>query len=416
MQKAFKYRFYPTAEQENLLRRTMGCTRLVYNKALALRTDAYYNEHKRIGYNETASALTSWKKQEELSFLKEVSSVPLQQALRCLQTAFTNFFEGRAKYPNFKQKSHGGSALFADTAFSWKGGEIFIAKCKEALPIRWSRQLPRNAQPSSITIKLTPSGKWFVSILCDVEILPLPKVDTKVGLDMGISSLITVSNGEKMANPKHLRQAQKRLKRLQKDLSRKVKGSNNRYKARLKVARLHEKVANIRRDNLNKITTKLVQENQLIAVETLNVKGMMQNHKLAQAIGDASWGELIRQLEYKADWYGRTLVKIDQWFPSSKRCSSCGYGLNKLPLNLREWDCPECGTKHDRDVNAAINVLAVGQTVLACGATVRPKASNARGECDEAGSNSSDTVKSRKRRKSSEESPTSKTVARRARA
>jgi putative transposase len=401
MQKAFKYRFYPTTEQENLLRRTMGCTRLVYNKALALRTDAYYQDQKRIGYNETSKALTGWKQESGLEFLKEVSSVPLQQSLRCLQTAFTNFFEGRAKYPNFKKKSHGGSALFADTAFSLKNGEIFIAKCKDALPIRWSRQLPKNASPSSITIKLTPSGKWFVSILCDVLILALPKVETKVGLDMGISALLTVSNGQKFSNPKPLRQAQKRLKRLQKDLARKVKGSNNRYKARLKVAKLHEKVSNIRRDNLNKITTQLVQENQLIAVETLNVKGMMKNHCLAQAIGDASWGELIRQLEYKAAWYGRTLVKIDQWLPSSKRCSSCGHTLKKLPLNIREWDCPECGTHHDRDQNAAINILAVGLTVLACGATVRPKAVVAGGGCVEAGSNRSDSVKTKKRSKSS---------------
>lgn len=401
MQKAFKYRFYPTTQQENLLRRTMGCTRLVYNKALALRTDAYYQDQKRIGYLETSKALTGWKQEEGLKFLKDVSSVPLQQSLRCLQTAFTNFFEGRAKYPNFKKKGHGGSALFADTAFSLRNGEIFIAKCKEALPIRWSRQLPPNANPSSITIKLTPSGKWFVSILCDTLILALPKVESKVGLDMGITTLLTVSNGGKVSNPKSLRKAQAKLKRLQKDLFRKVKGSNNRYKARLKVARLHEKVSNIRKDNLHKVTTKLIQENQLIAVETLNVKGMMKNHKLAQAIGDASWSELIRQLEYKAGWYGRTLVKIDQWFPSSKRCSSCGHTLKKLPLNIREWNCPDCGTRHDRDQNAAINILAVGLTVLACGATVRPKAVMAGGRCDEAGSNRSDSVKTKKRSKSS---------------
>ena len=401
MQKAFKYRFYPTAEQENLLRRTMGCTRLVYNKALALRTHAYYQKQHRMGYLETSKALTAWKQEAELSFLKDVSSVPLQQALRCLQTAFTNFFEGRTKYPHFKKKSHGGSALFADTAFSLKNGEIFIAKCKAALPIQWSRALPKNADPSSIAVKLTPSGKWFVSILCDARILSLPKVDSLVGLDMGITTLLTVSNGEKVSNPKSLRKVQQKLKRLQKDLCRKVKGSNNRDKARLKVARLHERVSNIRRDHLNKVTTQMIQENQLIAVETLNVKGMMKNHTLAQAIGDASFAELVRQLEYKANWYGRTLVKIDQWFPSSKRCSSCGHIVKKLPLNIRVWECPDCGASHDRDVNAALNILAVGQTVLACGATVRPKAVMAGGGCDEAGSNRSDSVKTKKQPKSS---------------
>ena len=399
MQKAFKYRLYPTPHQENLLRRTIGCTRLAYNKALVLRTDAYYQEQQRIGYLETSKALTGWKKEEGLEFLKDVSSVPLQQSLRCLQTAFTHVFDGRAKYPSFKQKSQGGSALFADTAFSLKKGEIFIAKRKEALPTRRSKHLPKGISPSSIIIKLAASGQWFISILCDKLILALPKLETKLG--MGISSVRPPSNGEKFANPRSLKKAQKKLKALQKSLSRQVNGSNNRYNARLKVARLHEKGSDIRQDNLHKIATKLIQENQRIGVETLNVKGMMKNHCLAQAIGDASWGELIRQLEYKATWYGRMLVKIDQWLPSSKRCSSCGYIMKKLSLSIREWGGPGCGTRHDRDHNAAINILAVGQTVLACGATVRPNVSNTEGRCDEAGRNRSDAVKTKKRLKSS---------------
>jgi putative transposase len=416
LEKAFRYRFYPTSEQESLLRRTVGCVRLVYNKALAFRTDAFHSQNIRVGYNQTSSELTGWKKLEGLQFLNEVSSVPLQQALRNLQSAFTNFFEKRAAYPNFKKKRSGGSATFTKAAFKLKDGQVFIAKCTEPLDIRWSRQLPKNADPSSITIKLTPSGKWFISILCDVKILPNPKTDRQIGLDMGISALVTTSNGDKFNNPKSLRKAQKKLRRLNKALARKQKGSNNRYKARLKVAKAHEKIANIRKDNQHKITAQLVRENQVIAIESLNVKGMMQNHKLAQAISDAGWGEIERQLQYKTGWYGRDLAQIDRWFPSSKQCHCCGYIMPKMPLHTREWDCPSCGTHHDRDENASKNILAVGLTVLACGATVRPKSSKGSGKCNEAGSNSSDAVKTRKQPQSSEESPSSKPVARRARA
>jgi putative transposase len=416
MEKAFRYRFYPTAEQEQLLRQTVGCVRLVYNKALALRTDAFYNQNTRMGYNETSAELTGWKKEDELSFLNDVSSVPLQQALRHLQSAFTNFFEKRSAYPSFKKKRKGGSATFTKAAFKLVDGQIFIAKSKVPLAIRWSRQLPRNADPSTITIKLTPSGQWFVSILCDVKIIPNPKTDRKIGLDMGISALVTTSNGDKFNNPKSLRKAKTKLRRLNKALARKQKGSSNRHKARLKLAKAHQKIANIRKDNQHKITSQLVSENQVIAIETLNVKGMLKNHKLAQAISDCGWSEISRQLEYKSAWYGRDLAKIDQWFPSSKRCSCCGHIMPKLPLNIREWDCPKCKAHHDRDENAGKNILAVGLTVLACGATVRPKSSKGGGKCNEAGSNGSDAVKTQKRRKSSGESPTSKTVARSARA
>lgn len=255
-----------------------------------------------------------------------------------------------------------------------------------------------------------------MSILCDVKILPHPKSSKQVGLDMGISSLVTTSDGTKFENPKSLRKALKTLRRLNKSLARKQKGSHNRRKARTALAKQHEKIANIRKDNLHKITTQLVRENQVIAVETLNVKGMLGNHKLAQAISDASWGEALRQLEYKSNWYGRDLAQIDQWFPSSKRCHGCGHIMSKLPLSVREWDCSQCNAHHDRDENAGKNILAVGLTVLACGATVRPKSAQGGGECDEAGSNSRKAVATRRRRQSSEESPPSKTAARSARA
>src|SRR4028119_725422 len=412
MEKAYRYRFYPTPQQETLLRRTVGCVRLVYNRALALRTDAFYTEQKRIGYKQTSGALTQWKKQEDLHFLKEVSSVPLQQSLRHLQSAFSNFFEGRAKYPNFKKKRNGGSVTFTKSSFTLKEGKVFLAKCDEPLNSRWSRQLPRNSNPSSMTVKLTPSGKWFISILCDTKIMPKPTSMKQNGVDLGINALVTTSDGMKFNNPKSLLQAQKKLRRLNKALARKHKGSNNRHKARLKLAGIHEKIANIRKNNLHKITSQLITENQVILAETLNVKGMLKNHKLAQAISDASWGELIRQLEYKANWYGRTFIKIDQWFPSSKRCHCCGHIIDKLPLKIREWDCPKCNTHHDRDENAGKNILAAGLAVIACGATVRPNSYKDGAGCIEAGSNSREAVKTRKRSKSSEESPPSKTLAR----
>ena len=353
----------------------MGCARLVYNRALAARTEAWYERQERVGYSETSTMLTSWKKQEALQFLNEVSCVPLQQGLRHLQSAFSNFFTGRTKYPTFKKKRNGGSAEFTKSAFRWKDGQVYLAKCVEPLAIRWSRELPKGAIPSTITVKLSPAGRWSVSLLVDVEIEPLPECSNKIGVDLGITSLVALSTGEKIANPKSFNAKRRKLKKAQKVLSRKQKGSNNRYKARLKVAKVHQEISDARKDFLHKLTTRLVRENQTIAVEDLAVKNMIKNQKLALSISDASWGELIRQLEYKCDWYGRTLVKIDRWFPSSKRCGNCGNIVEKLPFNIREWDCPKCGTHHDRDVNAAKNILAAGLAVNVCGATVRPEQS-----------------------------------------
>lgn len=371
-QRAFKYRFYPTPEQETLLRRTIGCARLVYNRALAARTEAWYERQERVGYVESSALLTTWKKEDGLEFLNEVSCVPLQQGLRHLQKAFGNFWAGRAKYPTFKKKRNGGSAEFTKSAFKFKDGQVFIAKSAEPLPIVWSRNLPDGANPSTITVKLSPSGRWTVSLLVDVEIEPLPQSPNSVGIDLGITSLVALSTGEKVANPKGFKAKRRKLRKAQKALSRKVKGSNNRHKARLKVAKVHEEISDARKDFLHKLTTRLVRENQTIAVEDLAVKNMVKNRKLSQAISDASWGELVRQLEYKCDWYGRNFVKIDRWFPSSKRCGHCGHVVEKLPLNIREWTCPECGTEHDRDVNAANNILAAGLAVSVCGANVRP--------------------------------------------
>jgi putative transposase len=364
VEKAYRYRCYPTSEQENLLRRTLGCVRLVYNKALAARTEGWYEKKERISYKQTSSMLTGWKKQPDLDFLNEVSSVPLQQGLRHLQTSFTNFFAGRAKYPNFKKKRNGGSAEFTRSAFKYREGQVYLAKCFEPLPIRWSRQIPSDCEPSTITVKLDSSGRWFVSLrINDPTDNKLKPIKKQIGIDLGISSLLTTSDGQKVANPKHFNKLYKKLRRAQKSLSRKVKGSKNREKARIPVARIQARIADVRRDHTHKLTTQLIRENQTIVVEDLAIKNMVKNHKLARAISDANWGELVRQLDYKAEWYGRELIKIDRWFPSSKRCSSCGQVVEKMALKIREWDCPECKTHHDRDINASINILRMGTRV-----------------------------------------------------
>jgi putative transposase len=381
MQKAYRYRVYPTEEQESLLRRTMGCARLVYNRALAARTEAWYERQERIDYVDTSAMLTSWKKQEDLQFLNEVSCVPLQQGLRHLQKAFANFWAGHAKYPNFRKKHHGGSAEFTKSAFKWKDGQVFLAKCSQALPIRWSRQIPAGCSPSTVTVKLDARGQWFVSLLVDDHTVnPLVKTDKSIGLDVGITSLIATSDGDKIANPKHFKRLHKKLRRVQKAFSRKQKRSNNRQKARLKVARIHGRITDARKDFLHKLTTQLVRENQTIVVEDLAIKNLVKNHKLAQSISDASWGELVRQLAYKCQWYGRELVKIDRWFPSSKRCGNCGYIVEKMSLNVREWKCPKCETSHDRDINASKNILAAGLAVRVCGANIRPDGHKSKGQ------------------------------------
>lgn len=373
MQRAFRYRFYPTPEQETLLRRTLGCVRLVYNKTLDARSTAWATESKSISYLQSSALLTGWKKQDDLAFLNEVSSVPLQQTLRHLQTAFSNFFNKRAQYPKFKKKRNGGSAEFTSSAFRFRDGQLFLAKCKEPLPIRWSRQLPVGAKPSTVTVSLSPAGRWHVSLLVDDHtVKPLPKAESCVGVDLGLKSLLITSEGEKITNPRHFNKQRKRLAKAQKRLAKKQKGSANRQKARVRVARIQSKIADTRRDHLHKLTTRLVKENQLIAVEDLCVKGMLRSKRYSRYIADASWGELVRQLEYKSDWYGRTLVKVDRFFPSTKTCSACGHIVESMPEHIRDWECPSCGAQHDRDLNAATNVLAAGLAVTACGAPVRP--------------------------------------------
>ncbi|MGV9249393.1 RNA-guided endonuclease InsQ/TnpB family protein [Streptomyces sp. NPDC003710] len=378
VKRAFKYRFYPTGEQAAELSRTFGCVRLVYNKALEERTRAWYGEQRRVSYVQSSAALTEWKKAEEFAFLSEVSSVPLQQALRHLQTAFANFFAKRAKYPRYKsRKKSRASAEYTRSAFKWRNGQLTLAKMAAPLDIRWSRPLPEGAIPTTVTVSRDSAGRWFVSMLCDDRITPAPATTNAVGIDAGITSLVTLSTGEKVANPKHERRDRARLAKAQRELSRKAKGSANREKARCRVAKVHARIADRRRDFLHKMTSRLVRENQTVVIEDLTVRNLLKNGKLARAISDASWTELRSMLEYKCAWYGRELVVIDRWFPSSKLCGACGTVAAKMPLNVREWTC-DCGAVHDRDVNAARNILAAGLAAAACGDGVRPQRESSR--------------------------------------
>ncbi len=366
--RAYQFRFYPDPQQEKLLAQTFGCVRFVYNSILRYRTDAYAQTQEKIGYTAANARLTEIKKLPELSFLNDVSSVPLQQCLRNQQTAFKNFFEGRAKYPVFKSKKHRQSAEFTYRAFTFKNGELKLAKCDKPLDIRWSRTLP--SDPTTITVSKDQAGRYFVSCLCEFEPTLLPVTDKKVGIDVGIKDLFVTSDGFKSGNPRHTLKYAKQLAKAQRKLAKKKLGSKNRAKAKWKVARIHAKISDCRVDNLHQLSRKLINENQVVCAENLAVKNLIKNPKLAKSIADASWGEFTRQLAYKANWAGRMYVEIDRFFPSSKRCSCCGFVKDKLPLNVRSWECPECGTTHDRDVNAARNVLAAGLAVLAFGENV----------------------------------------------
>jgi putative transposase len=375
VRRAYRYRFYPSPEQAAELSRTFGCVRKVWNLALEARTSAWYQRHERISYLQSSALLTEWKRSDDLAYLNEVSCVPLQQALRHLQGAFAAFWDKRARYPRFKsRKKSRASAEYTRSAFRWRGGQLWLAKMDEPLDIRWSRPLPEGMEPSTITISRDAAGRWFVSLLCECAIdalgaAPFPAV----GIDAGVTSLVTLSTGERVANPQHEKRDRARLAKAQRRHARKRKGSANRDKARAKVARVYARIADRRRDFLHKLTTRLVRENQAVAIEDLNVRNMVRNHSLARAISDAAWSDLRAMLEYKCQWYGRDLVAIDRWYPSSKTCSACGHEAASLPLSIREWECANCGIRHDRDVNAAINIRAAGLAVLACGVGVRPQ-------------------------------------------
>lgn len=372
VKRAYKYRFYPTPEQADQLARTFGCVRYVYNRALAERSRAWTQEQRRITFADTSKMLTAWKRDEETAWLTEPSKGPLQAALRHLQAAYDRFWRKQNGFPKFKKKGKTrDSATYYANCFTFRDGKVKLAKQKEPLDIRWSRSLPDRAEPSQVTVSRDSQGRYHISILVEEVITELPKNDSAVGIDAGITTLYTLSTGEKVANPRHEKKDREKLAHAQRALSRKQKGSCNYAKARRKVAKIHGRIADRRRDHLHKLSTRLVRENQVIAIEDLSVRNMVKNHSLARSISDASWSSFRTMLEYKAQWYGRDVVAIDRFYPSSKACSECGRIAESLPLNIREWEC-ECGAVHDRDVNAAKNILAVGLAVSACGDGVRP--------------------------------------------
>lgn len=356
MLKAFKYRIYPTGTQIELINKHIGSTRFVYNLALETKKEAYTRYGKTLSCFDLIKQIPDLKK--ECIWLKEINSQSLQMALRNLDNAFTNFFRKNAAFPKFKSKSKGSQSFNVPQNVSLKGGLLMIPKFKEGIKLVLHRSIKGDIKQA--TISRSPTGKYFVSILCDngkanpkaVDILK----NTTVGVDLGIKDFAIASNGTKTGNPKYLRNNLVRLKVLQRRASKKTKGSANRKKANLKIAKLHERITNSRKDFLHKFSNNLVKNHDTICIEDLAVSNMIKNHKLAQAISDVSWFEFTRQLEYKCAWNGKNLIKTGRFQPSTKTCSSCGNTNHNLTLSDREWVCEDCGVLHDRDINAAINI------------------------------------------------------------
>jgi len=372
IKRAYKYRFYPTAEQEVMLARTFGCARFVYNHMLQVRSEAWKNRQERIGYAQTSAQLTALKKDPEHDWLNEVSSVPVQQALRHLETAFKNFFAKRAGHPVYKSKRGRQAAEYTTSGFRWDGKMLKLAKMSAPLNIRWSRAIPKAAKITTVTVSKDPAGRYFVSLLCDDAVAAKSPVNGQVGIDLGLTFLNTLSTGEKIEGVKAFWKHKAHLAKLQRQLRKKQKGSKRKEKLRVRIARLHARIADIRRDFLHKLSTRLIHENQVIAVESLSVKALQKEPWIARLLADAAWYEFFRQLEYKAKWYGRTLIRIDRDVPSSRMCSVCGHVLDELPLSVRAWTCPGCSAHHDRDINAARNILAAGLAASARGEAVSP--------------------------------------------
>ena len=377
MRTAYKVRAYPDTEQAAMLRRTFGCVRLVWNKTLADRQRRYTSAGESTPYRETDAALAGWKKTPDLAFLSEVSSVPLQQALRHQHAAFQSFFAKRGRYPRFKKRTGRQSAHFTRSAFRMKPDGLWLAKTQAPLRVAWSWPDVDMADldPTMVVVSREPDDRWYVTFAVEApDPAPLPPTEYTVGVDVGLKDFAVLSTGERIPNPRHLERKQRNLARYQRRMARCQRGSNNRAKAKQKVARAHSKVRAARQDFLHKTSTDLVRRFDRVAVEDLNVSGMIRNHSLARGISDAGWASFRSMLGYKAERAGRQVVAVDRWYPSSKTCSTCGHLLASLSLGTRHWTCPGCGTRHDRDINAAKNILVaagLAETQNACGVDVR---------------------------------------------